>query len=226
MGAFGDGRNAGGSRGVMHYVQQDAFAATPVAAEPFPHLVVRHFIAPEKIPLIGADFPQLPGPGAFPPHALKLRGHFAALIDELTGPWLREAVAQKFAVDLEGRPLTWTLRGYLRERDGAIHTDTESKLVTLLLYLNEEWQSAGGRLRLLHAPETLADPAVEVPPLGGTLLVFLRSERSWHGHLPFVGERRAIQLNFMRDQRVATREQRRHLLSARLKRAAAFFRKR
>ncbi len=208
----------------MQYLRPTEFETAPLAAEPFPHMVVRQFISPENIMQIAADFPALPGPGAFPPAALKLRGHFAGLIDELTGPWLREAVAQKFAIDLEGRPLIWTLRGYLRERDGAVHTDSESKLVTLLLYLNEDWPDAGGRLRLLRSPDTLMQPVVEVPPLGGTLLCFLRSDRSWHGHLPFVGERRTIQLSFMRDDSVAAREQMRHLLSARVKQAKALFR--
>jgi SM-20-related protein len=209
----------------MVYLQKTEFNTAPLAAEPFPHIVVRHFIAPENVARIGADFPALPGPGAFPPAALKLRGHFACLIGELTGSWLREAVAAKFAIDLSGRPLIWTVRGYLRERDGGVHTDSESKLVTLLLYLNEDWQDAGGRLRLLRSPDTLMEPEVEVPPLGGTLLCFLRSDRSWHGHLPFAGRRRAIQLNFMRDENVAAREQMRHLLSARVKQAKALFRR-
>ncbi|HTJ02224.1 MAG TPA: 2OG-Fe(II) oxygenase [Methylovirgula sp.] len=208
----------------MLYLQKTEFDAAPLATDPFPHTIVRHFIAPDAIARIGADFPSLPGPGAFPPAALKLRGHFAGLIDELTGPWLRDAVAQKFAIDLDSRPLVWTVRGYLRERDGGVHTDSESKLVTLLLYLNEDWQDAGGRLRLLRSPDSLMTPVVEVPPLGGTLLCFARSDRSWHGHLPFAGKRRAIQLNFMCDARIAAREQRRHLLSARVKQAKALFR--
>lgn len=174
----------------MLYLQKTEFDAAPLATDPFPHVIVRHFIAPDAIARIGADFPSLPGPGAFPPAALKLHGHFAGLIEELAGSWLRDAVAQKFAIDLDGRPLVWTVRGYLRERDGGVHTDSESKLVTLLLYLNEDWQDAGGRLRLLRSPDSLMTPVVEVPPLGGTLLCFARSDRSWHGHLP----RRASEL--------------------------------
>ena len=84
--------------------------------------------------------------------------------------------------------------------------------------------NAGGRLRLLRSPDLLDDPVVEIPPEGGTLLCFLRSDRSWHGHLPHVGERRAVQLNFVTDQRVAAREERRHLLSARVKQCAALMR--
>lgn len=205
----------------MRYLETTRFQASRVAEDPFPHLIVRNFLSPENLARVAADFPRLPGAGAFPPHALKLKGHFAGLIEELSGPWLRQAVEDKFLIDLSDRPLVWTARGYVRECDGAVHTDTRSKLVTLLLYLNEDWQSVGGRLRLLRSRETLGDPVVEVPPDGGTLLCFLRSERSWHGHLPHVGERRAIQLNFMSDAWVAAREQARHLLSARVKQCAA-----
>lgn len=205
----------------MIYLDTAAFVATPLANDPFPHLVVPQFVSMENVARIAADFPRLPGPGAFPPAALKLGGHFAGLVDELAAPWLRQAIEEKFAIDLTGRPLVWTARGQVRARDGGVHTDTKSKLVTLLLYLNEEWPSKAGRLRLLRSPETLDAPVVEVPPLGGTLLVFQRSDRSWHGHLPHVGERRAIQLNFMADAKIAAREQARHLLSARVKQGAA-----
>jgi hypothetical protein len=205
----------------MIYLDAAAFDAARLGQAPFPHLVVPNFISAENVARIAADFPHLPGAGAFPPKALRPSGHFAALIEELCAPWLRQAVEAKFNIDLAGHPLVWTARGYVRERDGAVHTDSQSKLVTLLLYLNGEWTSPGGRLRLLRSRETLAAPVVEVPPEGGTLLVFPRSDRSWHGHLPYAGERRAIQLNFMRDAKAAAREQARHLLSARVKQCAA-----
>ncbi|MGA3302677.1 MAG: 2OG-Fe(II) oxygenase [Methylovirgula sp.] len=209
---------------MTRYIAIEKFERTPVAANPFPHLIVRNFLSKEKLAQISADFPDLPGPGAFPPRALRLKGTFAGLMDELCAPWLRRAVEEKFGIDLAGRPLVWTVRGHVRERDGSVHTDTGSKIVTLLLYLNEKWDNAGGRLRLLRSPDSLDDPVVEIPPEGGTLLCFLRSDRSWHGHLPHAGERRAVQLNFVTDQQVAAREQRRHLLSARVKQCAALMR--
>ncbi|HEY1736725.1 MAG TPA: 2OG-Fe(II) oxygenase [Methylovirgula sp.] len=208
---------------MMRYIATEAFEKTPVAADPFPHLVVRDFVSRENLASIAADFPNLPGSGAFPPAALKLQGTFARLMEDLTAPWLRGAVEEKFGIDLSGRPLVWTMRGYVRERDGAVHTDSESKIVTLLLYLNEKWDNDGGRLRLLRSQDSLDNPVVEIPPDGGTLLCFLRGEKSWHGHLPYAGARRAVQLNFVTDDKVAAREQRRHLLSARMKQAEAFF---
>jgi hypothetical protein len=35
-------------------------------------------------------------------------------------------------------------------------------------------------------------------PAGGTMLAFKRTENSFHGHKPFVGERRLVQLSFTR----------------------------
>jgi len=84
--------------------------------------------------------------------------------------------------------------------------------------LNGPWQADGGRLRLLRGPEDLDDMAAEVPPDDGTMLAFRRSDRSFHGHKPFVGPRRIVQLNWVTDARVVAQEQARHRWSACAKR--------
>jgi len=91
-------------------------------------------------------------------------------------------------------------------------------LASSSLYLNTNWENQGGRLRLLRSGNNLEDFAAEVPPMGGALLAFLRSDKSWHGHHPYEGKRRAIQLNWVTDQSVADREQARHGLSSKIKR--------
>ena len=111
-----------------------------------------------------------------------------------------------------------TVRGRSRRKDGRIHTDSRTKIVTVLLYMNPAWTDPGGRLRLLRSSATLDDYAEEVVPELGTAAFFRCTERAWHGHTPFVGERRAIQLNWVTDESVVRREQARHGLSARLKR--------
>ena len=73
--------------------------------------------------------------------------------------------------------------------------------------MNEEWQEDAGRLRILRSASDLEDYAAEVPPNGGTLLVFRRSDRSWHGHKSTSGSRRAIQLNWVTSQAVVDHEQ-------------------
>jgi hypothetical protein len=130
----------------------------------------------------------------------------------------RDAFAEKFNVDLTGRPHTITVRGRCSPRDGRIHADTRSKILTLLIYMNPEREHSGGRLRLLKSNASLEDPIMEVPPAAGTLLAFKRSDNSWHGHKPFDGERRVIQFNWVTsesDRRIAMP---RHHLSAAVKR--------
>ena len=66
--------------------------------------------------------------------------------------------------------------------------------------MNESWEQAGGRLRLLRSADDLNDIIVEVPPVSGTMLAFKRSNNSWHGHEPFLGARRVIQFNWLTSQ--------------------------
>jgi hypothetical protein len=49
------------------------------------------------------------------------------------------------------------------------------------------------------------------------LISFRRSDNSWHGHKPFVGPRRVIQMNWVTSQKVLRYENGRHRLSAALK---------
>jgi len=101
----------------------------------------------------------------------------------------------------------FTVRGECRATDGKIHTDSATKIITVLLYMNEKWDTDGGRLRILRNGADLDDYVEEVPPHGGTLLAFRRSENSWHGHQPFDGPRRAIQMNWVTDKSVVAREE-------------------
>ena len=70
---------------------------------------------------------------------------------------------------------------------------------------------------MLRSENNLDDIVLELPPVAGTLLAFKRSDNSWHGHKPFTGERRVIQLNWVTDEEVVRREQRRHRFSAMMK---------
>ncbi len=115
-----------------------------------------------------------------------------------------------------------TVRGRCQQKDGRIHTDTKSKIITVLVYLNPQWEQSGGRLRLLKGKDDIEDYAAEVPPDEGTLLAFRRSGNSFHGHKPFVGERRVIQFNWVTDSGTVWRENLRHRLSAWIKGTDAY----
>ena len=121
-------------------------------------------------------------------------------------------------LDLAGRPSTITVRGQCSLKDGRIHTDTKSKIITILIYMNPAWENSGGRLRLLKSGDNLDDMIMEVPPVEGTLLAFKRSNNSWHGHEPFVGERRVLQFNWLTSQGNRQIAMLRHHTSASFKR--------
>ena len=55
-------------------------------------------------------------------------------------------------------------------------------------------------------------------PMMGTLLAFRCGPNAWHGHHPFVGQRRTLQLNWVTDRGVVRREELRHRVSALAKR--------
>jgi hypothetical protein len=148
---------------------------------------------------------------------LRYGAAFAAVVEELQGSAMRKAIEEKFGISLDGRPTMVTVRGRCRTRDGAIHTDSLTKIITVLIYMNGGWEAPGGRLRLLHSATDLDDFIAEVPPVEGTLLAFKRSDNSFHGHKPFEGERRAIQLNWVTHARVVRKEIARHRLSALVK---------
>jgi len=200
----------------------DAFRAMPLSRDPYEHLVLPRFVKPEALERINADYPRIEHPGSFPLDSLKFGPAFQAMADALESPEFRCAFEEKFGIDLSARPTTITVRGRCGPRDGSIHNDSTTKVITVLLYMNPGWDNSGGRLRLLRSRADINDVAVEVPPSGGALVAFLRSDRSWHGHLPFIGERRVIQFNWVtgsESRRVALL---RHRLSAAVKRIFGF----
>jgi SM-20-related protein len=195
--------------------------ATPVALDPFPHVVVPNFVPPEVLQAVVAGLPAMDKRGSFPLDALTLGPHARALMDEMEGARLRDTIAERFGLDLNGAPTMVTLRGWTNERDGYVHVDSTAKRVTVLLYLNpatDTWSEHEGCLRLLRRPDNLEDYAVEVPPVNGTLLVFPNGPTTWHGHRRFTGQRYSVQLNYMTTDAKARSELRRHRLSAFMKR--------
>ena len=202
----------------MGLLKLEALDSTPLQTEPYEYLVLEHFVDEADKAAILRDFPEMPDAGSFPLSEVRIGPALQRLIDALDGPAFRRAIERKFSLDLTGRPTTFTVRGRCDGRDGRIHTDSKKKIVTVLLYLNEGWEESGGRLRLLRSGEDLNDAAVEVAPGFGSLLVFKRSDRSWHGHETYVGPRKVIQMNWVVSSQVAAWEQLRHRISAAAKR--------
>jgi hypothetical protein len=202
-----------------------ALTKQPLVTSPFPYLIVPQFLTKEGCDAVNADFPKIAAPGSFPLQELKYGKGFQEFIAFLEGDELRQQMAKKFGINLDGKPTIITVRGKAQAKDGRIHTDTKTKIITVLIYMNPSWENSGGRLRLLNNQEDINDYIAEVPPVEGTLLAFKVTPHSWHGHLPFVGERRVIQLNWVIDQGVVDREVTRHKFSAKLKKIKNWFKR-
>ena len=208
---------------VLRYLGIEQFRTTPLVHQPFEHLIVPQFIAAQALAEINRDYPKISTSGSFPVDQVVFGPAFQTLLDELNSDAFREAFEEKFHLDLSGRPTITTVRGKCGPGDGKIHTDSTSKIITVLIYMNPTWEQAGGRLRLLRSGHNIEDVLVEVPPVEGTLIAFRRSDNSWHGHKPFIGPRRVIQLNWVTNRRTERREVFRHRVSAWLKKMTGLF---
>lgn len=206
----------------MPVLDLEAFARAPTAREPFAYSIAADLIAPADAAEILRDFPRIDHSGLLPVEATHYGPRFGALIEELQSERTARAFSEKFDIDLVGRPTMVTVRGRCQQKDGRIHTDSQAKLVTALLYFNDRWEAQGGRLRLLRGPDDLDDMIAEAPPDSGTLVAFRRSDRSFHGHEPFAGVRRYVMINWMASSFAARRELLRHRISAQAKRLFSF----
>src|SRR4051812_8546822 len=70
--------------------------ATPVAEEPYRHVVVPQFVLPSALPDVVAGLPKLEKGGSFPTTGLRLGAAAQALMEELEGERFRSAVARRF----------------------------------------------------------------------------------------------------------------------------------
>jgi len=205
----------------MAHLNIDKLRAAKLETDPYEYLVVTGFLSPDMVSKINATYPKIEKGGSYPLESLDANMAIKDVIDELDGPEFQSAIEEKFKIDLGGRPKMYSLRGYTRAKDGQIHTDSKDKIITVLLYLNENWQQPGGRLRVLRNSHDVDNYAAEVAPDQGTLLVFKRSDTSWHGHHPFEGPRRSLQMNWMTSEGSKGWHKVRHTISAAVKKLTA-----
>jgi hypothetical protein len=188
-------------------IDLDAIARAEVTSEPFRFFAAPNVLNAEDLAEIRRDFPDIRKPGIFPVSVLSYGPAFARLIDEIQSPELEDVMAAKYDVDISAMPVMITVRGQAQKKDGRIHTDTKTKFVTCLLYLNDVWDDSVGRLRMLRKPDDLNDYLAEIQPNGGTL---------------YVGERRYVMFNWMTSQAALDRELGRHRFSAKVKQLNPF----
>jgi len=203
-----------------------AIEATVVTHDPFDFFAIDNVLRSGSLEAIRHDFPNIEKPGIYPIGSLIYGGAFAKLIAEVKSAQLSEILGKKFDIDLTGLPLMVTVRGHAQQKDGRIHCDSKDKVVTCLLYLNEAWDVAGGRLRMLKDGQNIENYAAEIPASGGSFAAFRVTPSSWHGHTRFVGERRYIMFNWIRSKEALKSHEGRHRLSSFIKKMVPFFYKR
>jgi len=187
-----------------------------INSDPFPFFVVENVIAPESVDSVHRAFPEISAGGSFALTEVNPGRAFNNLLEELNQPEFREIISGKLGLDLRDRPMVITLRGQSRAKDGRIHTDSKSKMATILIYFNEQWESETGRLRILRS-ENMEDFVSEVAPNVGTMIAFKVTDNCWHGYPAFEGLRQSIQINFVEDDRAANKHGKRHGWTAKLK---------
>lgn len=197
------------------------YAALDVAElqrDPFDYLVVPNFLTTEVVARVNPDYPAIAGPANFKLEELDYGPAFAALTEELAGPELTRHMAAKFEMDLPFDSTSITVRKFCEPTDGHIHVDHRTKVIAMLVYFNETWEADGGRFRILRSPDDMEDYAAEVAPLAGTMIAFRRTDRSYHGHNQYVGERRMVQVAWVQEDTAARLEKRFNRMSKPIRR--------
>jgi hypothetical protein len=187
-----------------------------VRREPFAFLIATGQLPADAARVLEADFPKYSGAGFFPYEAKDCGPAINRLVADLTDPGVASALGAHLGIDGLGRyPTLVTLCRSLNRRHGTIHTDSRSKVATALLYLNERWpETSDGCLRFLTRVDDIdALAAPELKPLYGNFAVFRRADNSFHGHLPYEGERRVIQVAWLTSEDEKLRKTQRGRLS-------------
>lgn len=182
-----------------------------IKSEPFPYVMVAGALPESARATIAADFPNYDRTGFFPYQTSECGPSVQRIVEEMQSPAFADALGDRLGVSrLSQYPTIVTIRKWSKETDGRIHNDSKSKIVTALLYLNDTWpNTSDGCFRFLSSPESF-DHQVgeEVKPLYGTFTAFRRTETSWHGHLPYKGERRVIQVAWLTSKEELERKMR------------------
>ncbi|GAA0704010.1 2OG-Fe(II) oxygenase [Dokdonella soli] len=189
---------------------------TLVCTLPFPFMVAHAQLPSAASDELARDFPRYPSAGFFPHEVGDCGASINRLITELTSSEFADAIGARLGVpELGTYPSLVTICRALNKRHGTIHTDSKSKVVTALLYLNESWPDISeGCFRFLNRIDDIDDVVMsEIRPLYGNLVAFRRADNSFHGHLPHEGERRVIQVAWLTSEDEKLRKTQRGKLS-------------
>ena len=195
----------------------DALASALLKTDPYPYFTVDSAIDSDKVDDIIKAFPAINDGGSYNIDDVEMHPTFKSLIDSIDTPEFRRIICDKFDVRVMDLPMMMTLRGYSRKKDGRIHTDSKTKVATILIYLNQDWPAETGRLRVLRSGRDMEDYVEEITPGPGSLMAFKVTDNCWHGYPSFEGKRQSIQINFLTSEAAGNKHRFFHRLSAKLK---------
>ena len=129
-------------------IDLNSIESAPINESFFPFFSVLNCIT-EEGKVLPQNFPDLVKGGSYPSNMPGLSPVMESLIAEIESNEMQETLSKKFGINLDDVEVVTTIRGYSRLKDGKIHTDSKTKVLTLLLYLNESWEENTGLLRML-----------------------------------------------------------------------------
>ena len=102
------------------------------------------------------------------------------------------------------------MRKFCERTDGNIHTDHKSKVITVLVYFNEQWDHEDGQLRMLRSKMGISRTMYRPGTTSGRHHAGLSPHRPLlaRAHTQFVGERRMVQVNYLDQSPLAVAAQR------------------
>ncbi len=124
----------------MRYLEIDKFRTADHRVDPFQFTIVPEFLSAERLKEVNADFPGIEKAGNSPIQDLAYGPHFKAFIEEIKSSAFREAIEEKFNIDLRGLDHLVSTRAFSHKTDGNIHADAPAKIMTALIYLNEDYK--------------------------------------------------------------------------------------
>lgn len=195
----------------------DALKNAEVSSTPYPFFVVENAIADSEVQSVIQEFPKIEQGGSFNIEDVEIKPNFDRFLKSLDTPEFRQILTDKFDVNVMEHPMMITLRGYSRQKDGRIHSDSKSKLLTILIYLNESWDAPNGRLRILNDDKDINNYVAEINAGPGSLVAFKVTDNGWHGYIPYEGQRQSIQINFLTSEKANAKHKFFHGLSAKVK---------
>ena len=182
----------------MKLINSEKLYKAPVNKDFFPFFYVENvFLDQIDSASIIRDFPDINEGGSFHIESIPSGESIKKLIEELESEEFKRILESKFDINLDEAKAVTTLRGYSRKKDGKIHTDSKTKILTVLLYLNLNWPENRGHLRLLKGNNNLEEYIKEIPCTFGSLVSFKVTDQCWHGFKPYEGKRLSIQLNYI-----------------------------